>query len=169
MWTLDIPGDAGYNTWPSTGIHPPATGETLPNTGTNNLSYTGRFGGTSHACPVVAGVAALLSENPNLTPQEVFNTLTNTADKIGGYTYTDGRCNQTGFGRVNAFNALQALCTTTNFVNQTVTTNTTVEDCNVNVQNVDVTNNSKLTIEAENEVIINGEFEVELGSELEIK
>jgi hypothetical protein len=111
----------------------------------------------------------LLSENPNLTPQEVFNTLTNTADKIGGYTYTDGRCNQTGFGRVNAFNALQALCTTTNFVNQTVTTNTTVEDCNVNVQNVDVTNNSKLTIEAENEVIINGEFEVELGSELEIK
>ena len=72
------------------------------------------------------------------------------------------------FCRVNAY-ALQALCTTTNFVNQTVTTNTTVEDCNVNVQNVDVTNNSKLTIEAENEVIINGEFEVELGSELEIK
>lgn len=169
MWTLDIPGDAGYNTWPSTGIHPPTTNETLPSTGTNNLSYTGRFGGTSHACPVVAGVAALLlSEHPNMTPQQIFDILTDSADKIGGYTYTNGRCNQTGFGRVNAYSALQ-FCNTYDFTNQTVTINTTIEDCNINVQMVDVTNNSKLTIEAENEVIINGEFEVELGSELEIK
>lgn len=171
MWTLDIPGNAGYNPWPSTGIHPPATGETLPNTGTNNLSYTGRFGGTSHSCPVVAAVAALLlSVNPNLTPYEVFNILTGSADKIGGYTYTDGRCDQTGFGRVNAFRSVQvALCSTTNFVNQTVTTNTTVNGCNINVQNVRVINNSSLILDAQNETSINGTFEVELGSTLEIR
>lgn len=169
MWTIDIPGDAGYNTWPSTGIHPPATGETLPNTGTNYLSYTGRFGGTSHSCPVVAGVAALLlSEHPNMTPPQVFDILTGSADKIGGYTYSNGRSNETGFGRVNAYSALQ-YCNTYNFTNRTVTTNTTIEDCNINVQDVEVNNNSKLTIEAEENVIINGEFEVELGSELEIK
>ncbi|MBW8332766.1 MAG: S8 family serine peptidase [Prolixibacteraceae bacterium] len=170
MWTLDIPGDAGYNSWPSAGIHPPSTGETLPNTGTNYLSYTGRFGGTSHACPVVAGVAALLlSVNPNLTPQQVFNILTGTADKIGSYTYVNGRCNETGYGRVNAFAAVQAAtCTTTSFVNQTVTTNTTVVGCNVNVQNVNVQNNAKLTIDAQNETTINGTFEVQLGSSLDI-
>ena len=168
MWTLDIPGDAGYNTWPSTGIHPPTTGETLPSTGTNNLSYTGRFGGTSHACPVVAGVAALLlSEHPNMTPQQVFDILTGSADKVGGYSYSSGRCNETGFGRVNAYSALQ-FCNTYDFINQTVTTNTTIEDCNIIIQNVEVKNNSKFTIEAEENVIINGEFEVELGSELEI-
>jgi len=33
----------------------PVIGTTLPNTGVNYLSYTGRFGGTSYACPQVAG------------------------------------------------------------------------------------------------------------------
>jgi subtilisin family serine protease len=171
MWTLDIPGEAGDNPWKSTGVHPPTTGELLPNSGTNNLSYTGRFGGTSHSCPVVAGVVALLlSKNPSLTPQEVFNVLTNSADKVGGYSYTNGKCDQMGYGRVNAFSALQInVCTTTNLIDQVVATNTTVVDCNVNIQNVGVTGNSKLTIEAENEVIINEDFDVELGSELEIK
>jgi len=167
MWTIDIAESLGYNTWPYGGIHPPQTREMLPNTGTNHLSYTGRFGGTSHACPVVAGVAALLySEHPNMTPQQIFDILTGSADKIGGYTYTNGRCNQTGFGRVNAYSALQ-YCNTYDFTNQTVTVNTTIEDCNINVQNVEVNNNSKLTIEAEENLIINGEFEAELGSELD--
>ena len=57
-----------------------------------------------------------------------------------------------------------------NFVNQTVNTNTTVtSNCNINVQNVTVTNNKKLILDAENETTINGSFEVQLGSELEIK
>lgn len=172
MWSLDIPGNTGYNPWPSDSDlpHPPTTGEILPSTGTNYLSYTGRFGGTSHACPVVAAVAALvLSENPNLTPQEVFSILTDTADKIGNYTYTNGRSNETGFGRVNAFAAVQrAACTTTNFLDRTVTSNTTVNGCNVNVQNVSVQNNAKLTINAENETIINGTFMVQRGAQLEI-
>jgi hypothetical protein len=59
-------------------------------------------------------------------------------------------------------------CTTTNLLNQTVNTNKTVTDCKINVQNVTVTNNKKLTLDAV-ETTINGSFEVQLGSELEIK
>jgi subtilisin family serine protease len=113
MWTIDIPGDNGYNSWHESGIcyNPPQIGEVLPNSGTNYQSYTTRFGGTSHSCPVVAGVAALiLSVNPDLSYMDVFNILTSTADKVGGYTYSNGRCNQLGYGRVNAYAALKAVC-----------------------------------------------------------
>jgi len=106
MWTIDIPDSAGYNLWhgPYT---PPYIGEVLPNSGTNNLSYTGRFGGTSHSCPVVAGVAALvLSVNQSLTYLEVFDILTSTADEVGGYTYTNGWSEELGYGRVNACRAV---------------------------------------------------------------
>jgi len=108
VWSTDITGNDGYNSRKNTdgGTLPPI-GEILPSTGTNNLDYTGRMGGTSAACPEVAGVAALLlSVNSNLTPAQVFNIITNSADKVGGYNYTGGRCNQMGFGRLNAFNAL---------------------------------------------------------------
>ncbi len=107
MWSIDIPGNTGYNPWPADGTHPPATGEILPSTGTNNLAYTSRFGGTSHSCPVVAGVAALmLSVNPDLSYTDVFNIITSTANKVGGYTYTSGKCNEMGYGRVNAYDAV---------------------------------------------------------------
>jgi hypothetical protein len=110
MWSIDIPDSAGYNSYPADGTHPPTTGEILPSTGTNNLAYTARLGGTSHACPVVAGVAALmLSVNPDLTNMEVFDILMNTAEDVGGYTYTNGRCDEMGRGRVNAFEALKAV------------------------------------------------------------
>jgi len=109
VWTIDIPGNAGYNPWPSTGVHPPATAEALPSTGTNHLDFTGRFGGTSAACPQVAAVAALmLSVNPNLTQQQVFNFITASADKVGGVSYPGGKNNQYGYGRLNAFEAVYA-------------------------------------------------------------
>ncbi|OCQ92018.1 peptidase S8 [Oscillatoriales cyanobacterium USR001] len=83
--------------------------------------YTGYFGGTSSATPVVAGVAALiLSANPNLTAREVRTILEQTADKIvdtdpdpqfgtrmGTYS-SSGRCDWFGYGKVNAFKAVQA-------------------------------------------------------------
>jgi len=57
-----------------------------------------------------------------------------------------------------------------NFTNQTVIINTSVKNCNdINVQDVKVKNNAKLEIDATGEVNINGDFEVESGSELEIK
>ena len=65
VWSIDIPGSQGYN--PDSNNN-----ETLPSSGINYLAYTGRFGGTSAACPQVAGVAALmLSTNNNLTASEV--------------------------------------------------------------------------------------------------
>jgi subtilisin family serine protease len=146
----------------------------LPNSGTNHLAYTGHFGGTSFACPVVAGIAALmLSVNPSLTPQQVFNTLISTANKVGGYTYSYGRCNQMGFGRVNAYAAVQAaqaaLCVNS-YYNKTVTTNTTVKGCNnLNVETVTVTNNAKLTLNAPGTISIAGPFNVREGSSLEVK
>lgn len=108
VWSTDIVGTAGYNPAKQTdgGLLPPV-GEVLPSSGTNYLDYTGRMGGTSAACPEVAGVAALmLSVNPTLTPAQVFDCITHSADKVGGYTYTSGRCNEMGFGRLNAFNSL---------------------------------------------------------------
>jgi subtilisin family serine protease len=172
MWSLDIPGNTGYNPWPSTGTHPPATGEMLPNSGTNHLAYTGRFGGTSHSCPVVAGVCALiLSLNPNLSPQQVYNILINTTDKVGGYLYSNGKSSEMGYGRVNAYAALQSIaCPTVNFTDRTVSSSQTVTGCDIYVRNVTVTgSNVKLTLDAANQTTIDRDFEVRLGSELEIK
>ena len=108
MWSLDIPGDNGYNPAPYELTDNVINyGDLLPNFGLNHLSYTGRFGGTSHACPVVAGVVALmLSINPNLSPNEVFSILKNTSDKVGGYSYINGKSNDFGYGRVNAYAAV---------------------------------------------------------------
>lgn len=73
--------------------------------------------GTSFAAPQVAGIAALiLSINPNLTLQQVRNIIQSTTDKVGGVTYTINAGeqagltwnNQMGYGRVNAFSAVQA-------------------------------------------------------------
>lgn len=66
------------------------------------------FGGTSSACPLVAGVCALiLSANPNLTAKEVKDILKETADKIGRPSdYIDGHSSKYGHGRVNADKAV---------------------------------------------------------------
>jgi flagellar hook assembly protein FlgD len=61
--------------------------------------------GTSMASPVVSGVAALiLSKNPLLSPNEVKSILANSAIDLGngGWDYFYG------YGRVNAYRALQA-------------------------------------------------------------
>ncbi len=87
--------------------------------GYSSTDYTRDFGGTSSACPTVAGVAALiLSANPNLTAREVREILQTTADKIvdnnpdpqlgnsfGAYD-ASGHSQWFGFGRVNALKAV---------------------------------------------------------------
>jgi len=62
-------------------------------------------------------------------------------------------------------------CSPVNFSNQTVTTNTTItNNCgNIIVQNVKVKNGAKLIFDAAGEVNIIRDFEVDLGSEFEIK
>ena len=87
--------------------------------GYSTSDYTYDFGGTSSACPLVAGVAALvISANPDLTGVEVREILETTADKItqnetdpqlgnnfGTYD-TNGHSQWFGYGKVNAARAV---------------------------------------------------------------
>lgn len=69
--TTDRTGDDGYNA-AGTG-----DGDAFP-----DVDYTGEFGGTSSATPLVAGVVALmLQANPNLTWRDVQHILVETARK----------------------------------------------------------------------------------------
>ena len=109
MWTIDIPGPSGYNPIPYDLDSALIEGIEIPRNGTNRRAYTGCFGGTSHSCPVVAGVVALmLSVNPDLTPPEIFKLLKESSAKVGGYTYIDGRCDEMGYGRIDAYEAVVA-------------------------------------------------------------
>lgn len=78
-------------------------------------NYWSNFDGTSAATPHVAGIAALvLSVNPQLTAVQVNDIIEKTAQKVGGYDYsqTTGRPNGTwhqemGYGLVDAYAAVQ--------------------------------------------------------------
>ncbi len=80
-----------------------------------NLNYTGTFGGTSSACPLTAGIVALMiSIAPDLTRDQIKFVLEATADKvdfantdpIGAYQ-PNGHSQFYGFGRVNALDAVR--------------------------------------------------------------
>ena len=73
-------------------------------------TYTDAFGGTSSACPLIAGICGLiLSVNPTLTSRQVREVLTRTADKIGDKAdyNSNGHSHKYGYGRVNALKAVQ--------------------------------------------------------------
>jgi len=105
---------------------------TLDRMGSNGYepgNYTSRFGGTSAACPQVAGIAALiLSAYPNLTQAQV-------ADAIikSGSSYPS-RNNETGYGLVNASTAV--LGSISGPTNTTAGTNVTYSIFNTQPQGV---------------------------------
>ncbi len=73
--------------------------------GYNSGNYESYFGGTSAACPVVSGVAALvLAVNPELTEDEVRSIMLSTATDMG----SAGLDNTYGYGRINAGDAVAA-------------------------------------------------------------
>ncbi|HMW32562.1 MAG TPA: S8 family serine peptidase [bacterium] len=108
VWSLDIPGNAGYNNGlyrisspycydKYTSLPPGYEGDGSP------YNYMRRFGGTSAACPQVSGVAALiLSLNSNFTQSQVQYFIRNSAVDMG----TAGWDVDFGFGRLNAHKAL---------------------------------------------------------------
>ena len=114
--TTDLQGDYGLNYITN-----------VPNdsayTDYTNRDYTGKFNGTSSACPHVAGVAALmLSVNPNLTQQEVRDIIEKTAQKVRtdlyDYKNYSDRPNghwheEVGYGIVNACAAVAMAMDTT--------------------------------------------------------
>jgi subtilisin family serine protease len=66
--------------------------------------YITDFNGTSSATPHAAGIGALvLSQNPALTPAQLQTVLQNNCDDIGAAGYDT----QTGYGRLNAYRAVQ--------------------------------------------------------------
>lgn len=80
--------------------------------------YTSRFGGTSSATPLAAGICALmLSVNPNLRLNEIKDILKRSADKIGGGYDSSGRSTRLGFGRINALRAVQMASVNSNTPN----------------------------------------------------
>jgi len=96
------------------------TSDRLGEDGYTRSDFTG-FGGTSSACPLVAGIVGLmLSANPDLTAREVKRLLQDTTDKIldpdpdpqlgqthGAYD-SKGHSLWFGYGKVNAYRAVKA-------------------------------------------------------------
>jgi subtilisin family serine protease len=71
--------------------------------------HTNKFGGTSSATPLAAGIAALvLSVNPNLSVPELKELLASSSEKIGSGYDAKGHSKKFGFGRINAAKAVQA-------------------------------------------------------------
>ncbi|MDB4199130.1 S8 family serine peptidase, partial [Polaribacter sp.] len=114
IFTTDISGVNGYKTG----------------------DYTSNFNGTSSACPNAAGVAALvLSVNPNFTQTQVREILETTTDKIGNTPYnvtfqnygaTETWNNQVGYGRLNAFSAVQKAINYDNYNSHYITGHTQI-------------------------------------------
>lgn len=75
----------------------------------DNNGYSPNGAGTSDAAPFVSALCGLiLSINASLTPNQVYNIITNSADKIGQYGYDSNGWNRyMGYGRINAYNALK--------------------------------------------------------------
>jgi subtilisin family serine protease len=97
--TTDVQGTNGYNS------------ATSPAGDYCNANDNTGFGGTSAACPLVAGIAGLMvSVNPQLGPDDIREILHVTADKIDAANANydaDGWSSQYGFGRVNATQAVR--------------------------------------------------------------
>jgi len=132
MVSTDISGDLGWSKTEYVNKYGESvTGDTSPNYISNDYSQVG----TSYAAPVVAGVAALvISANPNLTRAEVFDVLQTTADKVGDYTYTNGRSYELGYGKVNAAKAVNRaveLLNTSTTATTTSSTTTTTATLNI--------------------------------------
>ena len=98
IWTTDRSGPVGYN--PGDAGQGDAAG-----------NFTNDFGGTSSACPGVAGVAGLiLARNPNLRWDEVKDLIKRSCDRIdtaGGNYDANGHSPFYGFGRLNARTAVE--------------------------------------------------------------
>jgi subtilisin family serine protease len=85
------------------------TTDRMDEAGYNTGNYMPNFGGTSAACPQVAGVAALvLSVKPDISEAQVTTILQQTATDMGssGFDITYG------YGRVNAYAAIQTVSPT---------------------------------------------------------
>ncbi|MBN1971090.1 MAG: caspase family protein [Candidatus Delongbacteria bacterium] len=124
-------------------------------------------------------IAAVAGEDPNgnsvdaddnndgfVSMQEAFN-----------YAESNDACSETPQYNSNKYTLGENLtllgkeiCISTDFIHdETINANRTIEDCNVDIDNVTIENNANVTIEAEGNVIIHKNFEAKVGTTLEIK
>ena len=103
-----------YDNWASYSGYKPYVGLTAPGgTAWDQIMSTapGGYGwahGTSMATPLVSAAAALvMTYLPAATSTEVADILKNTADKVGPYSYSGGRNDRFGAGRVNVARAVR--------------------------------------------------------------
>ncbi len=101
-------------------------------------SQYGSSSGTSFASPIVSGVVGLMfSVNPGLTPNGVKQILLDTAQKVGGYNYNwnvndPGHSRELGYGRIDAFQAVQAANVSTGSCDITNITTSNISPCDDN-------------------------------------
>jgi subtilisin family serine protease len=160
IWSIDIPGTAGWNSSSSVGL--------LPSSGINFQSYTGRMGGTSAATPLVSGIAALiLTIDPGLTSQQVYNILTCSADDVGGYAYTSGISNEMGAGRVNAFNSIMSSCPGDYRITWSIGSASIIkyQAGNFIVASSTIESGANVDLKANNEVVLNPGFVSQAGTD----
>ncbi|MDZ7261141.1 MAG: S8 family serine peptidase [candidate division KSB1 bacterium] len=163
VWSLDRPGQPGCNpgnykvcppdNW-NEFIWSPRPGEPTP-----HQDYTAHFGGTSAACPQVAGLAALiLAVNPNLygNPDEDYTVqyvIGETADDLGSLDYDPDY----GEGRINIYRAVlyakyNIKQIRTGTISGTITENTLLQGA-VSVPN-NLTVNSGVTLVIEDNAVV---------------
>ncbi|PCH98887.1 MAG: hypothetical protein COB85_00965 [Bacteroidetes bacterium] len=153
----------------------------------NHLPFYNFLDGTSMASPQVSGVAALmLSVNSCLTNGDIRLILHETVDNVGGYNYNwnadlPGHSQELGYGRLNAFNAVQAavsfppsadllLQNTISPFSRAYTTGGKIE-AGQDVDNSQpfgpfiVSSRTYVTMRAGNEIILSDGFETETNSE----
>lgn len=83
--------------------------------GYNSTDYTS-INGTSFSCPITAAASAAIAyKNWELTDDEILQILSQTCEKVGGYSYTNNpawpystRSNELGYGRINLKDAIIA-------------------------------------------------------------
>jgi subtilisin family serine protease len=83
LFSTDISGSGGYDNF-------------------ENLDYATSIG-TSFSAPIVAGVSALiLGVNPNLSSDDVKEILKLNSQKVGNYSYIDGKSYEMGYGVIDS-------------------------------------------------------------------
>lgn len=100
VWSMDQMGNLGWN--------PGSMSDCPP--GNNDIDYDCHFGGTSAACPVVSGTAALLlAKDSTLSAQAVYYILRHSAQTDLDWGTITPPNTEYGYGRVDAFRAVLSI------------------------------------------------------------